>query len=138
MALADSEFERQYDEATRRGEERLRYRPRAISVRYDRRRRRVVVELSNGCSLLVPPEVAEGLSAASPRELEDARVLGPGTTIAWPKLDVHFSVDGLLAGNFGTRGWMERLQRSGRRAGLGDASKPQATRKKTPAKSSRR
>lgn len=113
MGMNDEEFGRQYAAATKRGEERLRRDPRAVAVRYDRRTRRVVVDLDNGCTLLVPPDRAEGLAGASPAELAAVHVLGPGTSIAWPRLDVQFSVTGLLAGTFGTRAWMARLKRSG-------------------------
>src|SRR5437764_1046509 len=111
MALTDADFDREYEDATRRGEARLRYQPLAVSVRYDRRSRKVVVGLNNGCSLLVPADVAQGLAGASLRDLSNVRVLGPGTTIAWPKLDVHFSVAGLLAGRFGTAQWMKGAAR---------------------------
>jgi hypothetical protein len=110
-----SEFEQEYLEATRRGEERLRYEPRAVTVRYNRRTRRVVIDLNNGCTLLVPPEQAQGLDAATPAELSDVRLLGPGTTIAWPQLDVQFSITGLLAGSLGTRQWMAKAGSTGRR-----------------------
>jgi Protein of unknown function (DUF2442) len=83
------EFERQFAKATKRGEEFLAREPRAAAVRYDRRTRKVVLELDNGCTLLVPPELAEGLRGASPSELTDAQILSPGTTVSWPKLDVQ-------------------------------------------------
>ena len=115
MAIHSAEFERQFAAAARRGEELLHGEPRAAAVRYDRRTRKVVIELDNGCTLLVPPELAQGLSAASPAELSQAKILGPGTAISWPDLDVQFSVAGLLAGTFGTRAWMAELGRAGGR-----------------------
>ena len=116
MAMNDAEFDRQYALATKRGEERLRRDPRAVAVRYDRRTRKVVVDLDNGCTLLVPPDRAQGLAGASATDLAAVHVLGPGTSIAWPRLDVQFSVAGLLAGSFGTRAWMAELERSRERA----------------------
>lgn len=115
MARND-EFERQYVAATRRGEHRLAHEPRAVAARYDRRARKVVIELDNGCSLLIPPALAQGLTTAAPADLADVLILGPGTTIAWPRLDVQFSVAGLLAGILGTRAWMAELGRAGGRA----------------------
>lgn len=116
MAMIEPEFERQFTKATRRGEELLNREPRAAAVRYERRTRKIVIELDNGCALLVPPELAEGLRGASPADLAIAKVLGPGTTVSWPKLDVQFSVAGLLAGIFGTRTWMAEIGRTGGRA----------------------
>lgn len=118
MTMNEGEFKRQYREATRRGEERLERIPTAVAVCYNRRTRKVVIDLDNGCTLLVPPELAQGLTGASPTELADVRVLGPGTTIAWPRLDVQFSVTGLMMGVFGTQAWMDELARRGGRAGL--------------------
>lgn len=115
MTMSEAEFKRQYAEATQRGEERLERLPGAVGVCYNRRARKVVVDLDNGCTLLVPPELAQGLTTASPAELSDVRVLGPGTTIAWPQLDVQFSVTSLLMGIFGTQAWMAELARKGGR-----------------------
>lgn len=111
MAMSEAEFQRQYAEATRRGEERLERVPGAVAVCYNRRTRKVVIDLDNGCTLLVPPELAQGLTDASPGELADVHVLGPGTTIAWPRLDIQFSVTGLMMGIFGTPAWMAELAR---------------------------
>ena len=125
--MDDAEFARQYVEATRRGEEQLSRDPQAIGVRYARRTRKVVIDLDNGCTLLVPPELAEGLTCATAAELAQVRLLGPGTAIAWPDLDVQFSVTGLLAGIFGTRDWMAKLGQPGGR--VKSAAKSRATRR---------
>jgi hypothetical protein len=127
MAMRDSEFERQYAEATRRGERRLQHEPRAVAVCYDRRTRKVLIDLDNGCTLLVPPELAQGLTGASPTKLADVVVLGPGTAVSWPQLDVQFSVTGLLTGIFGTRAWMAELGRAGGR--VKSAAKSRAARR---------
>jgi len=108
MIVSNAKFERQYADATRRGSERLANQPVATTVSYNRRLRKIVIELSNGCTLLVPLELAQGLADASAVELAAAKILGPGTAIDWPKLDVQLSVEGLLAGNFGTPAWMAR------------------------------
>jgi len=115
MGMSEAEFKRQYAQATQRGEERLERVPAAVAVCYNRRARKVVIDLDNGCTLLVPPELAQGLTNASPAALSDVRVLGPGTTIAWPQLDVQFSVTGLMMGAFGTKAWMAKLARRGGR-----------------------
>ena len=48
MKTKDDEFQRQVAEATRLGEEELRTQPWAVSARYDRRTRRLVVQLNQG------------------------------------------------------------------------------------------
>ena len=112
MVLSNAEFERQFAAATQRGNQRLAGQPVAKAVRYDRRLRKIVIELSNRCTLLVPPELAQGLSGASASDLAAAKILGPGTSIEWPKLDVQLSIAGLLAGAFGTAAWMDQQERA--------------------------
>jgi len=132
MVLSNAEFQRQYVAATQRGNRRLASQPVATAVRYDRRVRKVVIDLSNGCTLLVPPELVQGLSGASAGELAAAKILGSGTAIDWPKLDVQLSVAGLLAGNFGTASWMAERDR-----GASETPPRGATKKRRPAKTKR-
>jgi hypothetical protein len=113
--MSEHNFERQFAAATRRGAARIEREPLAVRAKYDRRSRRIVIDLSNRCTLLLPPELAQGLRGASAADLSKVRLLGPGTTISWPALDVQFSVTGLLAGVFGTRAWMAELGRAGGR-----------------------
>jgi zona occludens toxin (predicted ATPase) len=51
--MSDEEFERQFAQATKRGERRLQTEPRAESAYYDTQHGRVVIELTNGSSVLV-------------------------------------------------------------------------------------
>lgn len=108
--MGDEEFERQFAEAKKRGQEALENEPLALSVCYDRRRRRVVIELNNGCTFMFPPALAQGLSGASPTEIADVRILGVGQALAWDKLDTHFSIKGLLNGRFGNDAWMAAIK----------------------------
>lgn len=80
--------------------------PRARSVRYDVRTRRIELELRNGCSFAVPVASVEGLSGASPKALSDVQLLGDGYALRWEALDVDYTVPGLVAGRLGSRRWM--------------------------------
>jgi len=113
VSLIDSkEFNRQYAEAKKRGEYHLQTTPSAEKAYYDARQKRVVVELSNGCVFMFPPELAQGLAEASAKDLANVRVMPSGFAIGWDKLDVHFSLTGLMAGEFGNKGWMVRRKRN--------------------------
>lgn len=112
----EEELEKQFTEATKRGKERMKTEPRAKSARYDRESGRIVVELLNGCTFMFPPELAQGLADASPEDLAEVRVRGPGFALGWDKLDVHFSLAGLMAGIFGNKAWMAEMGRRGGRA----------------------
>lgn len=100
--------EAQLAAAEERGRIAAQIEPRAASARYDRRRRRMVVALTNGCSFAFPPHLAQGLEEASDDELAAFEVLGNGYGLHWEGLDVDLSIPGLLAGLFGTSAYMAR------------------------------
>jgi hypothetical protein len=105
----EDELQRMFEEATRRGEEAMKTEIQASSVRYDQYSGRLVLELKNGATFLVPCDLIQGLRGAEPELIAKAR-LGPrGASLHWAKLDVDFSVGGLLEGRFGTKKWMEQL-----------------------------
>ena len=102
--LTDAEI----DAALSRGETASQAEPRAASVRYDRRHRRIVIGLSNGCTFSFPPRLAQGLEAATGDQLARVEILGAGHGLHWEDLHVDFSVPGLLAGMLGTKAYMAR------------------------------
>ncbi len=110
--INEAEFERQSKEAKERGEKALREEPRAVAVRYDRKQKRIIINLNNGATYIFPPKLAQGLSDATEKELADVKVLGHGFVLEWTTLDVHFSIKGLLAGIYGNKNWMNNLHRS--------------------------
>jgi hypothetical protein len=99
----------EFEAASRRGRRIAVHEPRAASARYDRRRDRIVVELTNGCTFAFPPQLAQGLAEASAEQLSQVEVLGAGYGLHWEALDIDFTVPGLLAGIFGTRSHMARM-----------------------------
>jgi hypothetical protein len=110
------EFEQQYAEATRRGKSEMAKGAYAAAARYDKATRRIVVDLANGATLLVPARLIQGLQQASARDLGEIEILGAGSGLYWPKLEVDTGVAGLLEGVFGTRVWMAALGRAGGKA----------------------
>ena len=104
-SLTDAAF----DAATERGKELRVIEPRAVAARYDRRRDRVIVDLSNGCDFAFPPRLAQGLEDATAEQLAQVEILGAGYGLHWEALDADLSIPGLLAGLFGTRAHMARL-----------------------------
>ncbi len=100
--LTDAEI----DSALSRGAVARATQPRASSARYDRRRGRIVVELTNGATFAFPPGLAQGLEMATAEQLMQVEILGAGHGLHWEALDVDLSIPGLLAGIFGTRAFM--------------------------------
>ena len=83
--------------------------PRATVARYDGQRGQVVTELTNGCTFMFPPRLAQGLQTATEDQLAQVEVLGAGYGLHWEALDADLSVPGLLLGLFGTAAHMARL-----------------------------
>lgn len=128
--ISEEEFERQFAEAARRGAERLENEPHAVAVRYDRRKKRVVVDLSNGTTFIFPPRLLQEVGTGSEDEIADVKILGQGFALEWERLDQQFSIKGLLAGVFGTNRWMNNLKEHLSEAGKkGGASRSAAKRK---------
>ena len=98
----------QIDAATERGKIAHLNEPRATAVRYNRKLKRVVVELTNGCTFTFPPHLAQGLETATDEQLAQVEILGVGYGLHWEALDADLSVPGLLTGLFGTKAYMAR------------------------------
>jgi hypothetical protein len=113
--MAEKTFDEEFTAAMRAAALADAAEPRAKSARYDRRTRRVVVELLNGATFLFPPELAQGLAGASPADLAKVQVTPSGTGLRWPNLDADFSLPGLMRGVFGSPAWMSELARKHKR-----------------------
>lgn len=87
--------------------------PRVESARYDAESARIVIDLSNGATFMVPVALLEGLAQASTADLSEMRVTPSRAGLHWEKLDADFSVPALLKGIFGTKTWMAELGRQG-------------------------
>jgi len=127
----EKELEREFAEAEKRGQEEMAREPQAKSAYYDRPSNRIIVELKSGATFIVPCELIQGLRGAAPEDIAEVE-LGPhGAALHWEKLDVDFSVKGLMAGRFGNKAWMAQLQREREKAtSAGKTAATQATRKK--------
>ncbi len=100
--LTDSAIEA----ATRRGEIDLLTKPRGRSVIYDRSSDRVIVELTNGTMFAFPPGLLQGLGDATPEQIAEVELQGMGFGLHWETLDADFTLEGLMAGRFGTARYM--------------------------------
>ncbi len=70
----------------------------------------IVLHLENDVVHSIPRKLLQGLSEADPESLKDIELLGGGTGLYWPALDVAHSVSGLLAGVYGSARWMQHLE----------------------------
>ena len=78
----------------------------AVTVRFDRRRWRIVIGLNTGVEIAFPTRLAEGLAGARPDDLAEIEISPSGLGLHWPKIDADIYVPGLLQGAFGSRNWI--------------------------------
>ena len=86
---------------------------RAVKVMYEKKPDLVTLHLDDGVRISFPRRSLEGLQDASAAQLAKVEILGRGTGIHWPLLDVDHCVPGLLNYMFGTSRWMAELGRRG-------------------------
>jgi hypothetical protein len=73
----------------------------------------LTVRLSNGRRLVLPMEDLQGLSGATHEQIQNHELLGRGTGISFPDLDVDLYVPALIEGVYGNRRWMGHLGKKG-------------------------
>ena len=70
----------------------------------------ILLRMEHGVTYRIPRKLLQGLSEANSHDLGNIELLGRGTGLYWPALDVAHSVSGLLAGIFGSEKWMNQLE----------------------------
>ena len=93
----------------------LKAEPRVVSAEYvpGTRLDFFILKMSNGQRHLIPREALEGLQHARRAQLATVEILGNGTGLHWPALDVDHYVPSLLNEIYGTKKWMEQIGRRG-------------------------
>ena len=71
--------------------------PLAVAAHFDPTTGRIVIELDRQCSIAFDPAACHHLSAASRYELQEIEILGAGTAINFPRIDVSLSLGNLVA-----------------------------------------
>lgn len=102
MAITEDTFAA----ATRRATARVNQSPGVTRAFFDPQQARVVVELNTGMVLTFPVQDIEGLSQATPQELQQIEISPSGLGIHVPALDVDLYIPSLLQGFMGTKQWM--------------------------------
>jgi hypothetical protein len=87
--------------------------PRAQSVAHIPDLKLLIVGLSNGRRLVLPIEDIQGLGSATHSQIQNYELLGNGTGISFPDLDVDLYVPALIEGVHGNRRWMAQLGKKG-------------------------
>jgi hypothetical protein len=87
--------------------------PVATTVEHIQSLRLLIVSLSNQRRLALPVEDIQGLGDATHEQLQNYELLGRGTGIHFPELDLDLYVPALIEGVYGNRRWMAQLGRKG-------------------------
>ena len=89
----------------------LRNEPRVTRVEYrpGRGLNLLVLHLNDGHRHLIPVEDVQGLQSATKEEIGEVEILGRGTGLHWPALDLDLYVPNLLKNIYGTRRWMAEM-----------------------------
>jgi Protein of unknown function (DUF2442) len=90
--------------------------PRAETVHHIPDLNLLIVGLSNQRRLVLPVEDLQGLGSATHEQIKNFELLGHGTGISFPDLDVDLYVPALIEGVYGNRRWMAQLGRKGGKA----------------------
>jgi len=86
---------------------------RVVRVAYETKPDLLTLHLDDGVRVSIPRMSLQGLRDAKPAQLSKVEILGRGTGLHWPLLDVDHYVPGLLNHVFGTSRWMAELGRRG-------------------------
>ena len=109
--IPDATTDDQIDAAIARG--RTHAISRVVEAHYDDANDEVAIRFETGVRMAFPRPLLEGLAAASAGQLRDIQIAGPGTGLYWPQIDVGHDVRGLMDSVFGTRRWMQEVERRG-------------------------
>lgn len=124
-------FEQRHLDAVKHAKGRLRSSPRAKKATFDRKTRRLIVDLENGTTFIVPVDLIQILNDATDAEIAAVEIKVQGLYLSWEQLDEDLTLEHLISGVFGTQKWMggirQHLADAGRKGGASrSAAKTQA------------
>lgn len=73
----------------------------------------LILRLSDGHRHVIPREDLQGLQSATKEQIARVEILGHGTGLHWPALDLDYYVPSLLRRVYGNKSWMAEIGRSG-------------------------
>jgi hypothetical protein len=73
----------------------------------------LILRLSDGHRHLIPREDLQGLQSATKEQIARVEILGNGTGLHWPALNLDHYVPSLLRRIYGTKPWMAEIGRRG-------------------------
>lgn len=97
MVKSAAEFDREYQAATKKGQDRMKNQPLAVAVKWSKTQG-LILDMNNGVRVILPLSYLPHprIQQARPSQLSDVHVVAPGTAIQWPSLDEQIGVIELL------------------------------------------
>jgi hypothetical protein len=89
---------------------------RAIHAHYQLRSGRLVIDLNNGTTIMLPVRLLDEFAGASAKDIAAVELAPRGAAVHWENLDLDFSVGGLIAAVLGSRQVMAAMGRKGGKA----------------------
>ena len=110
LKIDDPDFDAKVD-AMRAENKRLPYRIRFVKAWYEPERNMVMATLSNHMLIGLPADLGQEISQFSSKQLSGVKIGPGGTSLYWPQEGAGIEITSLLAGRFGSRKWMEKLNK---------------------------
>jgi len=73
----------------------------------------LILKLDDGHRHMIPREDLQGLQSATKEQIAQVEILGNGTGLHWPALNLDYYVPSLLRRIYGNKKWMAAIGRSG-------------------------
>jgi hypothetical protein len=108
------------DAAIVRARKYAKYDRRIVKATYSKTTETLRLVFEDGATYTLPCTRIQGLAGASEKDLKRIQILGDGTGLLWPLLDVAHYVPGLLAGVYGSEKWMTALYKQRKKPKLVD------------------
>ena len=110
------------DAAIERARKYAKYDRRVVKATYSKAKDRLHLVLDDGASYTLPRMLIQGLDGAKEKDLKRIQIVGEGTGLLWPVLDVAHYVPGLLGGVYGSEKWMTALYKRRKKVKLVDGT----------------
>jgi hypothetical protein len=114
------------DEAIERARKYAKYDRRVVKATYSEKTDSLRLILDDGAKYTVPRPLLQGLVGAETKYLKRIQILGDGTGLLWPLLDVAHYAPALLEGVYGSEKWMTLLYEQRKKPRLVDATESAA------------
>ncbi len=85
--MNEETLNRQFEEATRRGQETVNNSPKAKRVSYNSKTKRLMVELENRLAVMIPANLIQIFEGATDEQIKDVEIAVHGLYLRWNSLD---------------------------------------------------